>query len=103
MGNLKTCPCCNGSAEVVERSLYRDSLMKVQCTVCQLSTSGTLVNHPSVDPATGFVLENTRYTKQQAAEIELAKWNRRAPCETCSDDKRLAVKVGMILQSEDSR
>jgi hypothetical protein len=28
-------------------------------------------------------------------------WNNRKPCETCSEDKRIAIKVGMIRQSSE--
>ena len=101
MNNLSACPCCNGSAEVITRRMYHDTMIQIRCSECKLSTYGTFVNHPSVDASTGVTLENTRYTKERANEIEAEKWNRRVPCETCSEDKHLSIKVGTIIQSNE--
>ncbi len=103
MNNLKTCPCCNGAAELYVRSMYLDTFVQVRCAECKLTTSGTFVNRPLTDPDTGFTIEATRYSREKASEIEAEKWNRRVPCETCSEDKRLSIKVGMILQSSESK
>lgn len=69
---LKSCPFCGGVAR-----FYGDGVdCVVMCDDCRTCS-------------------NYAKSFKEAAAL----WNKRTPCETCSEDKRLAIKVGCILQS----
>lgn len=72
---LKPCPFCGGEAEVRERHFCLDVGVKIKCTNCNIQTFGTLIDHPRFTP--DGLDESTRYTREQAIEIEAEKWNRR--------------------------
>lgn len=72
---LKPCPCCGGEAEIRDFQVFLDDGVKVKCTVCGLQTQGTPIDHPVLTP--DGLDESTRYTREQAIEIEAQNWNRR--------------------------
>ena len=72
---LNPCPCCGGEAEIRDFQFFLDVGVKVKCSVCGMQTSGTPIDHPVLTP--DGLDESTRYTRDQAIEIEAAIWNRR--------------------------
>jgi hypothetical protein len=72
---LKPCPCCRGTAEIRDCQFFLDVGVKVRCKVCGLQTHGTPIDHPLLMPS--GLDESTRYTREQAIEIEAKMWNRR--------------------------
>ena len=73
---LKACPCCGGKAEIRDFQFFLDDGIKIRCTDCGLQTAGTPIDHPLLTP--DGLDESTRYTREQAIDIEVEKWNRRA-------------------------
>lgn len=77
---LKPCPCCGGEAEIRDFQFFLDIGVKVKCKVCGVQTHGTPIDHPCLTP--DGLDESTRYTREQAIEIEAKMWNRRSGNET---------------------
>ena len=73
--DIASCPCCGGKAEIRDFQFYLDVGVKVKCSACGMQTSGTPIDHPVLTP--DGLDESTRYTREQAIEIEAAIWNRR--------------------------
>ena len=77
---LKSCPFCDGEAELKHGKVYIDEIVFVRCKAygCHARTDFVFINHPSLDPRTGKLDETTRYTIEQAENIAISRWNRRA-------------------------
>lgn len=73
---LKPCPFCGGSAELVRKQIYLDHGYRVDCTQCGVKGSYFLVNHPILKY--DGLDESTRYTEEQAKRKAIGAWNRRA-------------------------
>lgn len=78
MAELKPCPFCGGEAEVRLGNIYTSKVVKVRCTSCFCSTDFVFIDHPELNPKTGKLKEETRYSEPQAGLIAMAMWNRRA-------------------------
>lgn len=72
---LRPCPFCGGSAELIRKSLYIDRAWMVSCNMCHAQSSFYAVNKPNI--IHGEVDESTRYTETQAQVKAVEAWNTR--------------------------
>ena len=73
---LKPCPFCGGEAVVKTGHIYMDTAYRVECAKCHAITNRFVVDHPKYNSY--GVIENTRYTDEQAKNKAIEAWNRRA-------------------------
>lgn len=85
MDKLRSCPFCGGDPVLEHYKARKGYEATIFCN----------------GGCNAYMTTITFDTEEEAIENVVKAWNRRVPCETCNEDKRIAIKIGTIMQSNE--